>query len=70
MGCIVTLMSLFPGRGCIVTLTPLDLHSDSLELLQTLAFDMRINCMALLLKQSIEGTEYAAIVTAARYQRI
>ena len=38
-----------------MTLTPLDLHNDSVEILQTLAFDMRINCMALLLKQCIEG---------------
>ena len=43
-----------------MTLTPLDLHNDSVEILQTLAFDMRINCMALLLKQCIEGNATAA----------
>ena len=43
-------------RSCIATLTPLDLHNDSLDVLHTLAFDMRINCVGMLLKQTIHGS--------------
>lgn len=40
----------------MLSLTPLDLPSDSgLAILQDLAFDMRTNCMGILLKQAIEG---------------
>ncbi|XP_064599052.1 exocyst complex component 2-like [Liolophura sinensis] len=41
-------------RSCVSSLSKLDLPSDSLEIINELAFDMRTNCMVTLLKQAIQ----------------
>ena len=38
-----------------MALSSLDLPQDTTEILQELAFDMRSDCMVILLKQAIEG---------------
>ena len=42
-------------RACALSVAGLDLPNESMEVLQQLAFDMRANCMTLLLKQAVEG---------------
>ncbi|XP_029647749.1 exocyst complex component 2-like isoform X1 [Octopus sinensis] len=44
-------------RSCVSSLTNLDLPTDSTDLIQELAFDMRTHCMFTLLKQAITDVE-------------
>ncbi|GAB1601968.1 exocyst complex component 2-like isoform X1 [Argonauta hians] len=44
-------------RSCVSSLTNLDLPTDSTDLIQELAFDMRTHCMLTLLRQAITDVE-------------
>jgi len=56
------------ARSCIALMVSLELPGESVDLLQTLAFDLRWSSLTTLLKQAIQGTaELFLLFTVKHY---
>jgi len=55
-------------RSCIALMVSLELPGETVDVLQTLTFDLRWNSLTILLKQAIQGLFYNCSLLCARMQ--